>query len=167
MTKKPSERVMKTNTIFREVDEMLAGVHGELTEGEIIDRTADMIGRSGTPAAAWLVRHAQWHRDRCGTHFGGRPVTQAEAAARGLQRLKRIEVYQTKHMDAWLTVRADGTMILHTRLDGFPSVLRPPEIRDEVVDMADVEHLDGQHPGKRLVELVKAALAELQREAAA
>jgi hypothetical protein len=143
MTKKTN---MKANTIFREIDEMLAGVHGYLTDGEIIDRVAALAaGDPETPPAAWLIHHARWHRERT---VGG-TVTRAEATARGMRPAR-----------LGLVVQADGTVVLHTRTDGFPTVLRPPEVRDEVVDMADVERLDGQHPGKRLVELVKAALAE-------
>jgi hypothetical protein len=165
MPKKPSEQKMKETTIFREIDEMLAGVHGELTADEIVDRAAALVAQSDPKmtAAAWLVRHARWHRERTGMRFVGGlgPITQAEATARKMRPAMVIEAYKSRNMEARLVVQADGQVVLHTQIDNFPSVLRPPESRDEVVDMADVGRLDEQHPGKRLVELVKAALAEL------
>ena len=43
MTKKTT---MKETTVFREIDEMLAGVHGELTDDEIIDRVAALVAQA-------------------------------------------------------------------------------------------------------------------------
>jgi hypothetical protein len=151
----------KPNTVFREVDEMLAGVHGKLTKREILKRVAALVaGNPKLTAAALLVRHAQWYRERTGMHFLG-PISREAAAVRKMRPARVIEVYRARNMEAWLVVQADGTIVLHTRTDGFPSVLRPPEVRDEAVDMADIARLDGQHPGKRLVKQVKAVLTEL------
>jgi hypothetical protein len=161
---------LKESTIFREIDEMQAGVYGELPDGEIMARVAALVaGDPEMTPAAWLVRHARWHRERTGMRFAGGlgAITQAEATARGMRPARVIEVYKSQNMEAWLVVQADGSIVLHTRTDGFPSVLRPPEARDAPVDMADVERLDGQHPEKRLVKQVKAALTELRCNKAA
>jgi hypothetical protein len=153
---------MRENMVFREIDEMLAGVHGELTDREILKRVAALVaGDPEMTAAAWLVRHARWYFDRVGSRFTGAVVTPAEATARGMRPARTIEVYKSRAMEALLVVQIDGQVILHTTTDGFPSALRPPEVRDEVVDMTDIARLDKQHPGKRLVKLVKMARAEL------
>jgi hypothetical protein len=53
-----AQKKMKANTIFRQIDELLAGVHGDLPDGEIVKRTAALIAQGDRmPAAAWLVCH--------------------------------------------------------------------------------------------------------------
>jgi hypothetical protein len=99
---------MRESTVFRELDELMAGVHGELTDGEIMGRVAALV--AGDPVAtAWLVHHARWHRERTGMRFVGGAITQAEASARGMRPSRCIEVYRARNMDAWLVVQVDGT----------------------------------------------------------
>jgi hypothetical protein len=48
---------VKERTIFKEIDELLLGVFGDLTDDEILKRVADLIAQ-GDPemaTAAWLI----------------------------------------------------------------------------------------------------------------
>jgi hypothetical protein len=155
---------MKESTIFREIDELLKGVHGELSPAAVLKRVSGLIAQgdprprgSARAAATWLIHHAQWYLDRTGSRFveGGGVRTRVE---RGWSPARGIRVYQSWQMECSLLVQADGQIILHTENDGHAAMRRGLEPRDEPIDMAEVARLDEQHPGKRLVERVKAAL---------
>jgi hypothetical protein len=75
-----------------------------------------------------------------------------------------IDVYDGGAYETWLVVYADGRIQEHTENNG-PRILRHGcEPHDEFITLDDVAKLEQRH-GKRLVEKVQAALAEMKAEA--
>ena len=56
-----------------------------------------------------------------------------------MQPARLIEVYKSKRWEIVLIVQCSGEVTLHTVVDDFPNLLRPPESRDEVVDMTEID----------------------------
>jgi hypothetical protein len=57
---------MSANTIFREITELLGGVHGQLSDAKIIERVTDLIAQAHTEmsTADWLLAHERWRSER-------------------------------------------------------------------------------------------------------
>jgi hypothetical protein len=157
---------MSANTIFREITELLGGVHGQLSDAKIIERVTDLIAQAHTEmsTADWLLAHERWRSERWLRHDTNASGTQEEAVERRKRRVGRkwADVYKTEAMESRLAVEPDGSIVLYTT--GYlPEIaIRPFDNRIEVIDMGVVERLAEQH-GKPLVEWV---MAELKAKAA-
>jgi hypothetical protein len=77
---------------------------------------------------------------------------------------KLIDVHWGSTSESWLVVYEDGRIAFHQENDGAKFLRHGAEAVDEWITLADVGALDRQHYDKRLVEQVRAALAEFGQQ---